>query len=210
MVGVVGVQRAEDAQVVGAGGQVRQQLADLQAALAVLAELERAPASGRRSAFSVRSSTACGPLAGELVDGRLGVEQVAAERAAVHEQLDDALGPRREVRAAAGGGGVAGEQAGQAERAEAAAEAWIICRAREHCERGEPIVMRTVTGPSASQLAGIASPRAIGRTASIDEQELVAAQQHLGVLLATAPSPVRRAEERQRQPHLRLASAGRP
>ena len=56
--------------------QVRQQLADLQAALAALARSVNGTGIRPPVWFSVRSSTAFGPLAGVLVDGRLGVEQV--------------------------------------------------------------------------------------------------------------------------------------
>ena len=81
-------------------GQVRQQFADLDAALAVLRNWN---GTGIRPpvGFSVRSWTACGPLAGVLVDGRLGVEKVGAEGAAVHEQVDDALGTGTDVRSVA-------------------------------------------------------------------------------------------------------------
>src|SRR5262249_33695692 len=68
-----------------------------------------------------------GALAGVLVDGRLGVEQVGAERPAVHEKLNDALRTRRKVRtrpvgAGPGGGGPRRKQVCQAEGAETAPE----------------------------------------------------------------------------------------
>src|SRR4051794_19697358 len=39
-----------------------------------------------------------GPLTGEAIDGRLRIEQIGPERSAVHEELDDPLGPWPEVR----------------------------------------------------------------------------------------------------------------
>src|SRR5262249_38334564 len=58
-----------------------------------------------------------GALAGVLVDGGLGVEQVGAEGAAIHEQLDDAAGARSVVWLL--GLGLA-EQRGEGDAAEAA------------------------------------------------------------------------------------------
>ena len=77
VVGVVGVQRAEDAQVVDALGELRQQLADRQAALAAGLERERHRHAGRRSAFSVRNSTSAGRWPANLLSAGLGSKKSA-------------------------------------------------------------------------------------------------------------------------------------
>src|SRR5207249_3933503 len=62
------------------------------------------------------------PLAGVAIDIGLRIEEIGAEWTAVHEQMNDALGRRRKVRADRRGGGLGGEQVGKSERADAAAE----------------------------------------------------------------------------------------
>ena len=74
---------------------VREELADLDAALAVRRELERRRHAGPpRLRRWARSRSACGPLAVVLRERRLGVERVDVRRPAVHEQEDDPLRPR--------------------------------------------------------------------------------------------------------------------
>ena len=133
--GGVGVHRAHHAEVIRVGGgQAVEQLADLEAGLAVAAEGEGGAEGG-----------AGGPLRG-VVDGepaavvagqlRLGVKGVHLGRPAIGEDLDDALGPGQEMRSLgregmdAGGRGVGGiqpaglvENGGETGQGEAAAAA---------------------------------------------------------------------------------------
>ena len=100
MGGRVGVQRADDAQVVGEPGSVREQAADLQAALAVLRERERrlhqvadGPAVG-----ADRRLAAVGLCRGTSSSAGLGSNVSTWLGRAVHEQEDDVLRLRREMR----------------------------------------------------------------------------------------------------------------
>ena len=99
---LIGVQRANQADVVGTRGDVRQQIGKLHAALAVALEFSRAgPERGvfldkrEPHVFQQRRRKL---LAGQLGQLRLGIEQVELRRCAVHEQEDAPLGPRREMR----------------------------------------------------------------------------------------------------------------
>ncbi len=93
--------RADDAQIVNATGDVREQRTDRNAALAVVLKFP-----GR---FHQRTGIASGESQRTL-DGQrlaviareplLGIESIHAGRTAVHEQEDDALGRRREMRRA--------------------------------------------------------------------------------------------------------------
>ena len=78
-------------------GGVREQLADLDAALAVLLELERRGERGAGLALGRQVRHRQG-LAGVFVQRRLGVERIDVGGPAVHEQVDDALGLRRKMR----------------------------------------------------------------------------------------------------------------
>ena len=128
VVRVVRVDAAEHAEVVGELRGEREQFADGQAGLTVIGKLERhrqQPARGPLRA-QVRAR---GPLPGELGQVRLGVEEVRAERAAIHEQVDDPLGARPEVRhrqrrrvGIRQREGGSGQRCEQAERAHAATE----------------------------------------------------------------------------------------
>lgn len=96
MVGDVGVHRANHAQVVGVLGDARKQLADLDAALAVLLERKRR-AKGRAGLALGREVQRNGfPV--ELSELGLRVERIDLRRAAVHEQEDHALGLRGQGR----------------------------------------------------------------------------------------------------------------
>ena len=77
---------------------VREQLADLDAALAVLLELERRAErrAGLRSVLQIATRQLSGRA--YLVRARLGIERIHVRRPAVHEQVDDALGLGREMR----------------------------------------------------------------------------------------------------------------
>ena len=104
MIDLLGVQRADDAQLVGNAGQVRQQFGDLLAALPVRAELVLA-AGQRHLAADESEALAAGQLLGAgfavvFHQGRLRIEQVKLRRRADHVQVDDMLGPRSEVRPA--------------------------------------------------------------------------------------------------------------
>ena len=103
------------------GRQVREEFAHLEAALPVLFELERRGQQSRCRALGAEVDL-LGPLAGELVDGRLRVQEVRAERASVHEQMNDPLRLRLEVRAARGRGCDRCEEGREAERAHPATE----------------------------------------------------------------------------------------
>ena len=98
MIGHVGVHRANDAQVVNVRlGRAGEELAHLDAALAVLLERERR-AQGR-TGFALGAKSRPGKrLAVVLRQHRLGVERIDVRRAAIHEQMDDLFGPRGEMR----------------------------------------------------------------------------------------------------------------
>ena len=99
------VHRADDGDVVGDGRQVRQQLRELGARLAVLLERERRAEQARRALderepLSLRNELRGNLLAVVLLQRRLVVEQIELRRRARHEQIDDVLRLRREVRRA--------------------------------------------------------------------------------------------------------------
>ena len=107
VVAVVAVQRADQADVVHAAADVREQVADLGAALPARLELPAGPQQGAVAAA----------LAAVGDEARLGVEGVQVRDAAGHVEEDDALRLAREVRRFRGervGGavaaGVLGEQ----------------------------------------------------------------------------------------------------
>ena len=87
--GHVGPHRADDAHVVDEVAEVREELADLQAALALLLELER-----RRERHAVQARQR---LVGVLGEGRLGIPGVDVRRPAAGEDVDDMLGLGGEV-----------------------------------------------------------------------------------------------------------------
>ena len=80
------------AQVVGALGDMREDLADLQAALAMLGELERRHHQAAGLALGLDAGGRR-LLAVVLRQIRLGVEGVDLRRAAVHEEMDELLRP---------------------------------------------------------------------------------------------------------------------
>ena len=99
MVRHVGVHRADDAQVIDARRDVWEDLADLDPALAVLAESVGRGEGGPGTAFGAEI-LARQHLAGVPVERRLGIEGVDVRRPTVHEQVDDAFRLGREVRPA--------------------------------------------------------------------------------------------------------------
>ena len=92
---------ADHAQFVGARGDVRQQIADPQSRLAALLELPQAlqPLAAWTGALRTGVGFQLGRLAVPLGQLGLGIERVDVRNAAVHEQKDHVLGPRREMRA---------------------------------------------------------------------------------------------------------------
>ena len=137
-------------------GRLGEQLADLDAALAVLRELERR-AHGR-AGLALGAQIAAGQrLAVILVQQRLGIERVDLRRPAVHEQVHDLLGLAGKVRRLgrqrsaappavaarrAAQQPVGGQHAGQAQHAEAHAAAG------EHLAAGERRRLCDRHGPS--------------------------------------------------------------
>ncbi len=98
MVGHVGVHRADDAHVVDVPlGRAGEELADLDAALAVLLERERR-AQGRAGLALGAEGRPGKRLAVVLRQQRLGIKGVDLRRSTVHEQVDDLLGSRGEMR----------------------------------------------------------------------------------------------------------------
>ena len=98
VLGEVRDHRPDDRQVVDAPADVRKQVADRDAALAVVAEL---PGAAEHVADVVelrRVRLDLDRLAVLAVEPGLGVERIHLRRPAVHEQEDDAPGLRREVR----------------------------------------------------------------------------------------------------------------
>ena len=96
---IVGVHRADHAQVVDVPGDVRKQLADLDAAFAVPFERERRRQQLAALAAAVLRGQRLGQrFARVLGQFGLGIERIDVRRPAVHEQEDEPLGPRGEVR----------------------------------------------------------------------------------------------------------------
>ena len=103
VVDLLGLQRPDDAEVVGDGADVREDVGELHARLAPLLELERTPAGLEDGALQLGDLLALGEgfregLAIELLEDRLVVEEFEVRRAARHAEEDDALGFDREVR----------------------------------------------------------------------------------------------------------------
>ena len=99
----VGLHGADDGEVVGAAGDVGENVADLEAALAVRREFEGRGKGRACLAFGAEVGGGQG-LAGKTGEGGLGVKGVHMRRAAVEEKVDDAFGFRSEVRRARGEG----------------------------------------------------------------------------------------------------------
>lgn len=110
MVGDIGVHGADDADVIDAPGDIGIEFADFDAALAVFLKLERrlVEAAGAPFGAEVRLRWF---LAVVLLKRRLGIKGIDLRRAAIHEEMDDSLGPCGEMTWArsqwiTGGGGV--------------------------------------------------------------------------------------------------------
>ena len=104
MVELIGVHRLDEADVIDDLRQVRQHLRQFRPALAVLGELEARPEHGRigpdEGVALAADDRRRHRLAFELRQLRLVVEQIELARRAGHEQMNDALRLRREVRLA--------------------------------------------------------------------------------------------------------------
>src|SRR5690349_2026524 len=97
MVTAVSMHRANHAEIVDPLGNLRKDLADFNAGLAVLLELPRAP--HQRAARTVRADLrARHGLAVVLRESGFGVESIDLRHAAVHEEKYHMLGFRREMR----------------------------------------------------------------------------------------------------------------
>ncbi len=116
MIGNLRVHRANYGDVVGVGGGLMEEFADLQTTLAVTMKLERRRKCGTRFAFG-QESVGDG-LAGVLLQRGLGIEGIDMAGAAVTEELNDSLGLGGEVArlgqqnigiGSVGGGGVCGK-----------------------------------------------------------------------------------------------------
>lgn len=111
MIGDVCVHGADDAEVVGAGGDVREDVGDFETALAVALEFVGRPHEGAGLAFGAEVFAWHG-LAVEAVEFRFGVEGVDLGGAAVGEDVDDVFGFAAELGGVGdervGGGGVSG------------------------------------------------------------------------------------------------------
>ena len=98
MLGEVRDHRPDDRQVVDALADLRKQVADRDAALAVMAEFPRAAQHVADVVELRRVRLDLDRLPVLAVEPRLGVERVDLRRSAVHEQEDDARGLGRKVR----------------------------------------------------------------------------------------------------------------
>ena len=128
----VGAHRPHDATVVDDAPEVRQRLAHVDPALAAPLELQRR--RHETGAFAFLVEFARGLLACEGLERGFGVEGIDVRRPAVHEEENDPLGPRPEVRRGQGAGAEDGlwtEQTGKAEHTEPGAHA------PEHLPAGE-------------------------------------------------------------------------
>ena len=92
----IGVHRLDDAQIVGVACEVAEDLADLEAALAVRLELERGAHQRARLALGLEVAAGI-RFAVVLREHRLVVEAIDVRRAAVEKQVDDVLRLGREV-----------------------------------------------------------------------------------------------------------------
>ena len=77
---------------------LRKEVADFDAALAVLAELERRGEGGAGLALGAPGCRRAAAWPAYFVEHRLGIERIDVRRPAVHEQVDDVLGLGREMR----------------------------------------------------------------------------------------------------------------
>ena len=95
MVGHLSMHRADHRQPIGVAGELREDVADLEAALAMAGKAEGG--RQRRSGLPFGRKADRGGLVGIFRQRRLGIEGVDLRRAAVQKNMDDALGPRGEV-----------------------------------------------------------------------------------------------------------------
>ena len=151
-----GLHRPDDGELVDVLREVRQQVGQFGAGLAVARELERrAEQLGR--AFDEREAFAFDDVFGDglavvLIQLRLGIEEIELRGRAGHEQVDDALRAGREVRTDGGGG----------RREEA------IVEQRRECERtdAEAALLEEVAARDVAQARPRARARCRGRRQS--------------------------------------------
>ena len=91
VIGHVGLHRANDTDVINAGGRLFEELADLDAALSVFFELEGGPPRGTGLALGVVVDGDL--LAMPAIERGLGIEGVDVRGPSIGEDVDDALGP---------------------------------------------------------------------------------------------------------------------
>ena len=182
VVGVVVAHRADQAQVVGTLGDVREQLADPQAGLAALLELPLRPLEVllRRPGCSGRTPRAscCRHLVRLVVVGdqlRLVVERIDVRHAAAHVQEDDPLRPRRKC------GGLRRERIGRRlHRASAASSSDTMPGSSS-----DPPTSERMQRSGARRRADATVVSFMERTSSIHKHKLVAAQQCAGQVPTT-------------------------
>ncbi len=180
MIRDVRVDGADEADVVGARADVREQFAHVHSALAVLLERERR--AQQRTGLAFGGDAAAGQrLPVILVEHRLGIEAVHLRQPAVHEQEDDVFrfgrvmksAGRTDLRVLVRAAQRRGcrqrlpDQSGKREHAEA------IANPAERLATGHG-----VTGFMAHDSSG---PAKAGRYSSIHEEKLVRAQEHFHV-----------------------------
>ena len=143
MIEGVGVHGADQGEVVGAGRQVRQEVGQLHAALSVLRELAWAAHEPRRLLLQEGEADVLGHrlgqlLAVQLVELRLGIEQVDLAGRAFEIDADTRFGLRREVRCLRGEriGCLGGEQAIVAQKRGQGGQADAARRARQEAAAG--------------------------------------------------------------------------
>jgi hypothetical protein len=90
VVGNIGVHRTDDGDIVDAGCDMREKVTDFNAAFSIFLEGKGRPESGPGFAFG-RQIRLGERLAMKLVEHRLGIEGIDVRRAAIHEEMDDAL-----------------------------------------------------------------------------------------------------------------------
>src|SRR5579862_7142563 len=143
----VGVDRANEADVVGAFADVRKELADFDAALSVLLECERR--LQERAGLSLSRHFAAGQrLAVVFLEHRLVIEAVDLRQAAVHVEKDHALGARGMIEFADVETRVLPAAAGETRSRDARRLQGFAdeAREREHAESVADLAERVATG----------------------------------------------------------------
>jgi len=98
VIGHIGLHRADDGNVVNTLGDVRKDLADFDAALAVSLKFERGGHDRAGLAFGREVHRGRKFFAGVFRESRLGIERVEMRGAAPHEQVNHPLGLTKKLR----------------------------------------------------------------------------------------------------------------